>query len=67
MLSVLSENGWDQLADHCRDITFVMHMGTELEDAFAKVDILWSVMNLEFECDWQLVKFSIALDDTKWM
>ena len=52
------------------ETTLVMHEGTELQDAFAKVRILpipWSAMNPECMCDWQLAKDSIPLDDTKWM
>ena len=69
MLAVPSENGWEQLVGDGRDMTLVMHKGTELEDAFAKVGILpnpQSAMNPEFKCDWQWVKDSISLDDTKW-
>ena len=70
MLTVPGQNEWGQLVDDGRDTTLVMHKGTELEDAFAKVRILpnsQSAMNPEFKRDWQLAKDSISLDDTKWM
>jgi len=40
MLTVPGENGCEQLVDDGGDMTLVMHKGTELEDAFAKVGIL---------------------------
>ena len=52
MLTVPGENGWEQLVGDGRDMTLVMHKGTELEDAFAKVGILpnpQSAMNPEFK------------------